>query len=244
MNQQKIGGFLKRLRKETGMTQEQLAERFSVSSRTVSRWETGSNMPDVSMLVELADFYNVDIREIIDGERKSEMMDKETKDTLKKVAEYATEKEKGTHSKVATAALMILIALYACTVLFGDDTPGLLYGIVPEDICDFIFMLVYLSTAGLVTAYLKIRWALEKPSREVEKSVVATVVSKEVKSGTHETGRSVMGYSFVVNFLTADGQTLELYAYEIEFGSLKEGMNGILTYKGRYFVGFSENKND
>ena len=244
MNQQKIGGFLKRLRKETGMTQEQLAERFSVSSRTVSRWETGSNMPDVSMLVELADFYNVDIREIIDGERKSEMMDKETKDTLKKVAEYATEKEKGTHSKVATAALMILIALYACTVLFGDDTPGLLYGIVPEDICDFIFMLVYLSAAGLVTAYLKIRWALEKPSREVEKSVVATVVSKEVKSGTHETGRSVMGYSFVVNFLTADGQTLELYAYEIEFGSLKEGMNGILTYKGRYFVGFSENKND
>ena len=244
MNQQKIGGFLKRLRKETGMTQEQLAEQFSVSSRTVSRWETGSNMPDVSMLVELADFYNVDIREIIDGERKSEMMDKETKDTLKKVAEYATEKEKGTHSKVATAALMILIALYACTVLFGDDTPGLLYGIVPEDICDFIFMLVYLSAAGLVTAYLKIRWALEKPSREVEKSVVATVVSKEVKSGTHETGRSVMGYSFVVNFLTADGQTLELYAYEIEFGSLKEGMNGILTYKGRYFVGFSENKND
>ena len=244
MNQQKIGGFLKRLRKETGMTQEQLAERFSVSSRTVSRWETGSNLPDVSMLVELADFYNVDIREIIDGERKSEMMDKETKDTLKKVAEYATEKEKGTHSKVATAALMILIALYACTVLFGDDTPGLLYGIVPEDICDFIFMLVYLSAAGLVTAYLKIRWALEKPSREVEKSVVATVVSKEVKSGTHETGRSVMGYSFVVNFLTADGQTLELYAYEIEFGSLKEGMNGILTYKGRYFVGFSENKND
>ena len=244
MNQQKIGGFLKGLRKEKGLTQEQLAEQFSVSSRTVSRWETGSNMPDVGMLVELADFYNVDIREIIDGERKSEIMDKETKDTLKKVAEYATEKEKGTQSKVATAALMMLIALYACTVLFGDDTPGLLYGIVPEDICNFIFMLVYLSAAGLVTAYLKIRWALEKPSREVEKSVVATVVSKEVKSGTHETGRSVMGYSFVVNFLTADGQTLELYAYEIEFGSLKEGMNGILTYKGRYFVGFSENKND
>ena len=123
MNQQKIGGFLKCLRREKGLTQEQLAERFSVSSRTVSRWETGSNMPDVGMLVELADFYDVDIREIIDGERKSEMMDKETKDTLKKVAEYATEKEKGTQSKVATAALLMLIALYACTVLFGMIHP-------------------------------------------------------------------------------------------------------------------------
>ena len=69
MNQKNIGSFLKILRKEKNLTQEQLAEQFNVSSRTVSRWETGSNMPDLSLLVELADFYNVDIREIIDGER-------------------------------------------------------------------------------------------------------------------------------------------------------------------------------
>ena len=89
MNQQKTGGFLKYLRKDKGLTQEQLAEHFNVTSRTVSRWETGSNMPDVDMLIELADFYNVDIREIIDGERKSENMNNETKNTLKKVAEYS-----------------------------------------------------------------------------------------------------------------------------------------------------------
>ena len=45
MNQQKTGGFLKELRKEKGITQEQLAEVFGVSSRTVSRWENGVNMP-------------------------------------------------------------------------------------------------------------------------------------------------------------------------------------------------------
>ena len=61
-------------RKHAGLTQEQLAEKFQITSRTVSRWETGSNMPDISMLLELADFYEVDIREIIDGERKSEQM--------------------------------------------------------------------------------------------------------------------------------------------------------------------------
>ena len=74
MNQQKTGEFLKHLRKGKELTQEQLAEHFCVSSRTVSRWETGSNMPDLDMLIELADFYNVDVREIIDGERKSENM--------------------------------------------------------------------------------------------------------------------------------------------------------------------------
>ena len=94
MNQKKTGELLKQLRKEKNMTQEQLAEKFYVSGRTVSRWETGSNMPDLGILVELADFYDVDIREIIDGERKSEIMNAETKDTLKKVAEYTAEKNK------------------------------------------------------------------------------------------------------------------------------------------------------
>lgn len=65
MDQVKIGGFLRILRKEKGLTQEQLAEKFNVAGRTISRWETGSNMPDLSILVELADFYDVDIREIM-----------------------------------------------------------------------------------------------------------------------------------------------------------------------------------
>ena len=91
MDQKKTGEFLKQLRKEKSLTQEQLAEQFFVSGRTVSRWETGSNMPDLSVLVELADYYDVDIREIIDGERKSEKMDKELKDTVLKIAEYSNE---------------------------------------------------------------------------------------------------------------------------------------------------------
>ena len=52
MDQQKIGRFLKELRKEKGITQEQLAEQFSVSNRTISRWENGNNMPDLDILRE------------------------------------------------------------------------------------------------------------------------------------------------------------------------------------------------
>ena len=74
MNQIKIGGFLKEIRKEKGLTQEQLAEQFNVSRRSVSRWETGSNLPDVDILIEMADYYEVDLRELIEGERKSEKM--------------------------------------------------------------------------------------------------------------------------------------------------------------------------
>lgn len=93
MDQKKIGEFLKELRKEKGLTQEQLSEQFNVTGRTVSRWETGYNMPDLSLIVELADFYDVDIREIFNGERRSEKMESELKETLVKAAEYST-KEK------------------------------------------------------------------------------------------------------------------------------------------------------
>lgn len=67
MDQRKIGAFLKALRKEQGLTQEQLAELLHVSGRTVSRWETGSNMPDIGMLVGLAEQFDVSIPEIIQG---------------------------------------------------------------------------------------------------------------------------------------------------------------------------------
>ena len=190
MNQKKTGEFLKCLRKERGLTQEQLAEVFFVSSRTVSRWETGSNMPDVGTLIDLADYYDVDIREIIDGERKSEMMDQETKDTLKEVAAYATEQEKETQAKVVHIALVTSIALFLCTVLFSDGNPGLLYGIVPEAVCSFVRILVYGTAACLLIFYLRVRMFLEKPSKEPQKAVAASVLSKEVKQGTHESGRS------------------------------------------------------
>ena len=89
MDQKKTGSFLRELRNEKQLTQEQLAERFGVTNRSVSRWETGSNMPDLSILVELADFYDVDIRDIIDGERKGEDVNNEEKERLQLVADYA-----------------------------------------------------------------------------------------------------------------------------------------------------------
>ena len=95
MDQQKMGAFLKKLRKEKNLTQEQLAEKFNTSRRSVSRWEGGYNLPDIDILIEMSDYYDVDLREILDGERKNEKMDQEMKETVMKVAEYSnTQKEK------------------------------------------------------------------------------------------------------------------------------------------------------
>ena len=117
MDMKKMGSFLKELRKDRDLTQEQLAEIVNVSGRTVSRWETGSNLPDLDVLIELADMYDVDIRELLDGERKSEKVDQETKDTLKKVADYAEAEKKRVAGRMCKLTLGAMILFGAAMVL-------------------------------------------------------------------------------------------------------------------------------
>jgi transcriptional regulator with XRE-family HTH domain len=118
----KIGTFLKELRKEKNITQEELADKMGVSRRTVSRWETGSNMPDMDILIDISDFYEVDLREILDGERKDSQMDKEMKETVLKVAEFSNEEKanilKNMHV-LFVAAMVFLILLIATQFIDG-----------------------------------------------------------------------------------------------------------------------------
>ena len=111
MNQIKIGEFLKELRKEKGLTQEQLAEQFNVSRRSVSRWETGKNMPDISLLVEIAEFYDTSIPEIINGERKSEKMNEEVKEVAETMSNYAGAEKESILKNIRGLSLIGLLAL-------------------------------------------------------------------------------------------------------------------------------------
>lgn len=111
MNQKKIGSFLKELRKEKGITHEEFAENLNVSGRTVSRWETGVNMPDISLLVDIAEFFNVSIPEIINGERKSEIMEKEVKEVAEAMSNYAGAEKSVILKRVKLISIIGLISL-------------------------------------------------------------------------------------------------------------------------------------
>lgn len=138
MDTKKIGEFLKILRREKGLTQEQLAEILLVSGRSVSRWETGKNMPDLSILIQMAEFYSVDVKEILEGERKSEHMDKELKETLSKVADYnKLEKERaakagnvafGLTFVICAAMIVIQLLMVKELVIVAGETVVLLAG--------------------------------------------------------------------------------------------------------------------
>ena len=114
----KVGQFIKDLRKEKGDTQEELASKFYVSRRTVSRWETGANLPDIDILIDLADYFNVDLREILNG-GKNNNMDNETKELAKEISNYKDEKFKRT--KVFTLVYLFIGMLALSLGLIFDE---------------------------------------------------------------------------------------------------------------------------
>lgn len=140
MNQQKIGAFLKELRKEKNLTQEALAELLGVSNRSVSRWETGVSLPDFDLVIELAGVFGVSVDELLDGERRMEMPDKKTEETLLKVADY----ENGQILRfLKRLCRLFLAAIAAFGVYFVIEVNGLASTGVYEKIASFSLGLVF-----------------------------------------------------------------------------------------------------
>lgn len=127
MDQQKIGLFLKELRKGKGITQEQLADKFSVSSRTVSRWENGINMPDLDILIDISDFYEVDLRDILNGDKKKQESQEDVNGSILQAVNYSNiEAEK--YNKRIFICEIIAVVLIVLAVMLKDTS---IYSINP-----------------------------------------------------------------------------------------------------------------
>ncbi len=71
MNQVQIGTFIAQMRKEKGMTQKQLAEMLGTSQKSISRWENGRTMPDLSLYEPLCEALGIQVSELLYGKRMS-----------------------------------------------------------------------------------------------------------------------------------------------------------------------------
>ncbi len=140
MDQIKIGKFIASLRRQAGLTQEALGEKIGVSNKTISRWENGNYMPDIEMLQLLSKEFDVNIHELLAGERISNEDFRQKADeqlieaakngvfTFNERKAYFKKKWRKEHAALFVVLALIFIA--ACVLPFILNKPWLI-GLAP-----------------------------------------------------------------------------------------------------------------
>ena len=111
MQKEQFGILLTTLRKKNGISQKEMAERLSVSTSAVSKWEHGKNLPDMTMLGSIAETLQVSCDELLNPEK-----------TLERLANPEQQKEalpKKKHTRVVKIAVLVGILVIAAGLLLG-----------------------------------------------------------------------------------------------------------------------------
>lgn len=120
MDMIKTGDFLRSLRKSKGLTQEEVATRLILSPKTISRWESGLGLPDISIITDVALLYDVTVDEILKGQRNSKNLKEETeKSNDKKVNNILTNKITSKFNIYFYVAIGILSSFLVTEVILG-----------------------------------------------------------------------------------------------------------------------------
>ena len=111
MDQVKTGQFIKAIRKEKNLTQREVAERLSISEKTVSKWETGNGLPEVGLMLPLCELLGISVNELLSGERLDEKryFEKAEQNIMSLIEEKAEAKKK----------LIIAVIIGVITLLAG-----------------------------------------------------------------------------------------------------------------------------
>ena len=169
MNQEKIGKLIAECRKEKKMTQVELANKLSVTDKSVSKWENGKCLPDVSLYKDLCNILGITLNEFFAGEKIKEEKFKEQADinlfnalenssfTLKEKIKYYDNKWDKEHFFELTIAMIIIVGF-------------IIYGFVKDNGIQFIFMIVGF-TYGI--------WETNRKKSYIERNVYKQVNNKK-----------------------------------------------------------------
>ena len=151
MNQEKIGKFIAKIRKEKNMTQQELADKLNVTDRAIGNWENGRRLPDYSIVKELCDQLGISINEFFAGKKVSEKDYKNVADENMVNMVNKLEQEKNIFEK-KMIILLITTTLLTMLILFLLPLNSF------KDICIFIMVIVLAvisNTINIVAMALK-----------------------------------------------------------------------------------------
>ena len=114
MDQKRIGQFIGQRRKEAGMTQKELADEIGVSDKTISKWETGNGLPDITMLGALCKVLEINVNELLSGEKlPSETYSEKAEENMMNLLKENQDNKKMTRFQWIWSALGVILLLFS-----------------------------------------------------------------------------------------------------------------------------------
>lgn len=152
MNQERIGKFIAEQRKEKNMTQEELASIMGVTDKSISRWENGRTMPDLSMISTLAKELNCAIPELLNGRKMTQEELIDLRETINHLIEYESNRQIKNDKKFNRYNFIGFITL---TLALFHNAFGYLDYIFTPNIVEFIQGTLYgiCICANMISSY-------------------------------------------------------------------------------------------
>ena len=133
MNQEKIGKFICKCRKNKNMTQQDLAEKLGVSDRTIGNWENGRNMPDLSLFKPLCDELDISLNDLMSGEvvSKKEYQEK-LEENIVNTINFTNKKIKDKNNFIGLILIIfgIFITISAMAIFPSESSWGAIYSVI------------------------------------------------------------------------------------------------------------------
>ena len=122
MDQRKTGQFIKTMRKEKALTQRELAEQLGISEKTVSKWETGSGLPEVSLMLPLCELLGINVNELLSGEKLegSAYIEKAEENIVSLVSDRTSSKTKMIISVISCVVMLLSVLGIGLVMAFVD----------------------------------------------------------------------------------------------------------------------------
>ena len=133
MNQEKIGKFIAKCRKEKNMTQSELADKLGVTDKSIGNWENGRNMPDLSLFKSLCDELGITINEFLSGERiKKEKYQEKFEENIINTINYSTKKINISNNTIGIILVIlgVILSITALTTIASDSSWGSVYSVL------------------------------------------------------------------------------------------------------------------
>ena len=133
MNQDKIGKFILECRKAKKLTQSELAEKLGVTDKSISNWENGRNMPDLSLFKPLCEILDITINDLISGEKVTkDKYQEKLEENIISTIDYTNKKmsEKNNFIGIILIVFGIMIAITAMTIFPSESSLGSIYSVL------------------------------------------------------------------------------------------------------------------